>query len=85
MEKRLSAYEGHYPWWGHYRPRPDLRKLRFDGRSPGKKVSEIRRYVQLELLLEQASVLLHDRNAWDTSLIPGPVLYDESEEPAYLT
>lgn len=83
MSSRLPRYEWHYPWWGYHRPKPDLRKFRFSPQESGVKLSETKSYVRLELSLEEKDVLLHDRSAWDTSLIPGPIVYDEVEEKVY--
>src|SRR5688572_14841583 len=46
MVQRLPTYEGHYPWWAWFRPKPDLRRWGWRLFQPGTPS------VRLELALE---------------------------------
>jgi Domain of unknown function (DUF3841) len=59
MQRRLPAYQGHYPWWAWFRPKPDLRSPRsFPAGEPGT------RCVRLGLALRNEDVLLFSDEAW---------------------
>jgi hypothetical protein len=58
MAQRLSGYGGHYPWWAHFRPKPDLRRRIWEIEPYGS------RHVRLETAIDTERVLLSNLEAW---------------------
>lgn len=75
MQRRISGYGGHYPWWGWHSPRPDLRQSGHLPRST--------RGVRLELELDPAQMLLSDFDAWHIVLNRGYLALSEDEDEAW--
>lgn len=75
MERRIPGYGGHYPWWGWYSPRPDLRQSGYLPRGT--------HGVRLELELDPAQVLLSDFDAWHVVLNRGYLALSEEEDEAW--
>jgi hypothetical protein len=76
MNRRLSGYGNHFPWWAWLRPKPDLRRY---GRSkyPGD------RQVRLQLAVPQDKVLLSDYMSWHAVLNGRYLALCEEEESVW--
>jgi len=66
MRARLIGYQGHYPWWAWYSPKPDLRFWRHQMRGSG--ADGRARFVRMELCLPADRVLLSSSDAWSSVL-----------------
>lgn len=75
MKTRIPSYSRHYPWWGWYSRRPDLRQ---SGHLPRGTQG-----VRLELELDPAEVLLSDFDAWHAILNRGYLGLSETEDEAW--
>ena len=75
MKQRLHQYYGHFPWWGWYSPRPDLRHSGHLERGT--------KGVRLELEIDPNEVLLSDFDAWHSVLNRGYLGLSEVEDDAW--
>jgi len=75
MGRCLPHYDGHYPWWGWYSPRPDLRHSGHLERGT--------KGVRLELEIDPNEVLLSDFDAWHSVLNRGYLGLSEAEDDAW--
>ena len=75
MQERIPGYGDHYPWWGWFTPRPDLRQSGHLTRGT--------QGVRLELALDPAQVLLSDFDAWHVVLNHGYLALTEDEDEAW--
>jgi hypothetical protein len=77
MAQRLPNYQGHYPWWAWFDPKPDLRRAVFRRYAPPGT-----RAVRLKLAIPAERVLLSNYQAWFCVLNRWQLwLGDEEAEP----
>ncbi len=77
MARRLSSYEGYYPWWAWCRPKPDLRRWHAHCIPSGT------RGVRLELAVPAEHVLVSHESLWHFVLNRWCLLLTEPEELAW--
>jgi hypothetical protein len=78
MSRRLPSYDGHYPWWAWFRPKPDLRAEGFFPHFP----PGVRR-VRIELAVPKDRVLLSDYSSWHMVLNRSYLALTELEDEAW--
>jgi hypothetical protein len=79
MASRLTAYEGHYPFWAYHRPKIDLRKPNAFPQGTPDTLN-----VRLELSIPADRVLLFSDEAWLMVLNRWYIPLSESEDEAWV-
>lgn len=75
MRRKLTQYEGHYPWWAYHGEKPDLRKSQWSSLRWGLGT----RNVRLELALPPERVLIFSDTGW-TRILNGYYIPTRDEE-----